>query len=229
MNHRSIRRCLVAGVVVSVMLSTAFAQTAPKPAATKAPPRAPAKPVEAETPRVDGIMSKEELRACMVEKHESDREAAALRADQQAFLRDYDAVKAEQADLNRLGEELRTRAAAIRTEEDAIGGRLGELQTLFLNAKSDEEKAALESERQTLLERRRKTEQARRDYDTAQGSYRARVDDLNGRITAINARSKTVNDRVEPVRARIDDWKAKCANRRYREEDEIAIRKELGL
>jgi len=199
------------------------------PAGTKAKAQTAQPLADDPAARADRIMSKEELRACLLEKLDNDRDAQTLRADQQAFARDFDAVRAEQADVAGQGEAIRARSQGLRSEYATVNARLAELQPLLAGAKSDEDKARYEQERQELLARRRQNDNAREQLGQAQREHAARVDALNVRIDAINAKSRTVNDRVEPLQARVEAWKAKCGNRRYREEDEIALRKELGI
>lgn len=66
-------------------------------------------------------------------------------------------------------------------------------------------------------------------FNAAQQIQRGRVDALNARIDAINGRNKTINDRVEPQQKQVIAWKEQCGSRRFREEDEIAIKKELAV
>ena len=67
------------------------------------------------------------------------------------------------------------------------------------------------------------------DEFNAEQALRDRVDKLNASIDGINQRSHNVNDpRVEPHKQSVAQWREQCGNRRYREEDEIVIKKELA-
>ena len=66
------------------------------------------------------------------------------------------------------------------------------------------------------------------EFNAEQKALRDRVDKLNASIDGINQRSHNVNDRVEPHKQSVAQWREQCSNRRYREEDEIVIKKELA-
>jgi uncharacterized protein (DUF3084 family) len=183
--------------------------------------------VSAQASKNDPIMSKDELRACMKAKQSNEDEAASIKTDQETFKRDYDAFKTEQTEINKQGDDLRGRATAISVERDVIATRASELQTRVPNLKTDEEKAKYEADRAQLLERSQMLDRTTAKFNEDQQSYAKRVEVFNGRIGPINERNKTVNSRVEPLEASVDSWRKKCGNRRYREDDEIAIKKEL--
>jgi hypothetical protein len=180
------------------------------------------------TAKPDKIMTREELRACMKMKQVNDASAAAILQEQQGFSRDQDAVKAEQAEVNKANEEMRTRAVAITTERDAMAAVVTDLSAKAQNAKTDAEKADYEAERTKLVERNRVHQQAVESFNATQQTLRTRIDTLNERVVAINQRGATINDRVEPQQKQAAAWKDQCGNRRYREEDEILIKKELA-
>ncbi|MCS6996757.1 MAG: hypothetical protein NZ533_07355 [Casimicrobiaceae bacterium] len=179
--------------------------------------------------RTDALLTKEELRACLLAKQANDREAASIRAEQEAFVREHDAIRADQAELKRQAEALEAERLALRAEDEAISRRLVELSLERRQAKSEAERAPFDAEEQALRDRRRRNDLRQTEHVAAVREHGQRVDALNARIEAINARGRTINDRVAPLQARIEAWRTQCANRRYREEDEIALRKELGL
>jgi hypothetical protein len=53
----------------------------------------------------------------------------------------------------------------------------------------------------------------------------AKVDALNQRAAAWNERNKALAKRSEDLAQERDLWASECGNRRYREDDEAAIRK----
>ncbi len=178
--------------------------------------------------KTDKIMTRDELRTCMKTKQSHDVEAAAIKRDQDSFARDYDGLKTEQAAVVAANEESRARSAALTAERNAIVTRTDELRARAETAKTDAEKADYETERTKLIERNRLHEIESAKFNEAQNALRARVDALNARIATINERSKTVNDRVEPLQKRVADWRDQCGNRRFKEDDEILIKKELA-
>ena len=173
-------------------------------------------------------MTLDELRACMKFDRANEIAAAEITQQQQTFTRDQAAVKAEQAEVDKTTEENRARLAVLASERNAMTAVVSDLESRALSAKTDEEKAAHEADRLKLIERNRMHQQNVESFNAVQQAQRIRVDAVNARIDAINQRNKTVNDRVEPLQKQVAAWKEQCGNRRFREEDEIAIKKEMA-
>ena len=182
--------------------------------------------------RSDKIMTLAELRSCMSLEQANKKATAEILKDQDGFKRDQDAVQAEQTEVNAASAELRARSAAIVAEREAISAGITALNALTQNAKTDAERATVESataaDRAKLIERSRVLEQSIDRFNASQQTLRDRVTALNTRVDAINQRNITVNDRVEPHRQQTTLWRDQCAGRRFREEDEIAIKKEMA-
>ena len=79
-----------------------------------------------------------------------------------------------------------------------------------------------------LFRSNRAYEQSVERFNAAQQTQGDRIRALNERIGAINQRNQTVNDRVEPHQKQVAVWRVQCSNRRFREEDEVAIKKEMA-
>lgn len=203
------------------------APSAPKKAATTPAKKAPATETTGEVKR-DRIMSIDELRVCMTMQKSNEDEAGLIRNEQAAFVRDQDAIRVEQAEVKRINDELLTRSAALRSEREAIRARVDELRAVATNAKTDAEKADYEKQREAIGERNRKHDESSAKFNADQQAHANRIDALNAKIEPLNARGKTVNDRVEPLQDKIAKWREQCGNRRFREEDEIVIKKELA-
>lgn len=178
--------------------------------------------------RNDKIMSINELRACMTREQTNKQSAAEILQEQDAFKRDQEAVKAEQADVDKVNDDSRARSATIVAERDAVSALVSALNTKAEAAKTDAEKAETELERTTLVARSRLLEQSIDSFNASQQTLRDRVAALNARVDAINQRTKSINDRVEPQQKRVAAWRDECGNRRFREEDEVVIKKELA-
>lgn len=178
--------------------------------------------------RPDRILTIAELRACMKLEQANKQAAADILQEQEAFKRDQEAIKAEQSEVGLANEQLRARSNAILGERDAISALSTALAAKAQAAKTDAEKAEAEADRAKLLERNRLYEQDVASFNASQETQRTRVVALNARIDPINQRSRTVNDRVEPHKKQVETWREQCGNRRFREEDEIAIKKELA-
>ncbi|MEO7254616.1 MAG: hypothetical protein ABIZ64_10310 [Casimicrobium sp.] len=178
--------------------------------------------------RPDKIMTIAELRTCMKLEYSNKKAAEEILQEQETFKRDQAAVKAEQAEVSKTNDEIRANAATITTEREILSGLIAGLSTKSAAAKTDEEKAAVEAERLGLIERNRAFEQSTDRFNATQQVQRERVTALNARIAAINERNRTVNDRVEPHQKQAARWRDECSNRRFREEEEVVIKKEIA-
>ena len=178
--------------------------------------------------RSDKIMSINELRSCMMLERANTIAAAEILQTQQAFKTDQDSVKAEQAEVDRLNQLTLERINAINAERGALSAAISAHAAKAQAASTDADKAAADAERVTLVQRGDALDQSVNALNAAQPALRERVSALNVRIDAINLRSKTVNDRVEPQKQRAAEWRDQCASRRFREEDEVLIKKELA-
>jgi chromosome segregation ATPase len=178
--------------------------------------------------RNDKIMTIAELRACFKLKQANQIAFAEIAQEQQDFKRDDAAVKAEQAEVLKAGDELRARSATITAERDTLSAAVSELSAKAPTLKTDAEKAEYEVARAQLTERSNEHQKRVESLIAAQKAQRDRIDAVNERISAINLRAKTVNDRVEPQQKQAAAWREQCGSRRYREEDEIVVNKELA-
>lgn len=178
--------------------------------------------------RPDKIMTIAELRTCMKLDQANKKTAAEILQDQEAFKRDQDAVKAEQAEVGKTNDEIRARGAMLNTERDAISALAAGLSAKAEAAKTDAEKADFAVERAKIVERNSQYQRDADAFNVTQLAQRDRVSAFNERVDAINARNKTVNDRVEPHQNQVGTWREQCGKRRFREEDEVVIKKELA-
>ena len=178
--------------------------------------------------RPDKIMTIAELRTCMKLEQSNKKTAQEILQQQEAFKRDQDAVKAEQVAVNKANDDIRATAATNSAERDSVSGLMSALSAKASEAKTDEQKAAIEAERATLVERNRAYEQNVERFNATQQAQGDRVNALNERIGAINQRNQTINDRVEPHQKQAALWREQCSNRRFREEEEIVIKKEMA-
>ena len=178
--------------------------------------------------RSDKIMSINELRSCMMLERANTIAAAEILQTQQAFKTDQDSVKAEQAEVDRFNQLTLERINAINAERAALSAAISAHAAKAQAASTDADKAAADAERVTLVQRGDALDQSVNALNAAQPALRERVAALNVRIDAINLRSKTVNDRVEPQKQRAAEWRDQCASRRFREEDEVLIKKEMA-
>ena len=197
-------------------VNNSFAQTPAKADKNQAPARP------------DKIMTIAELRACMKLEQANKKTAAEILQDQEAFKRDQDAIKTEQAEVGKTNDEIRARAAVLNAERDAISALAAGLSAKAEAAKTDAEKADFTAERAKIVERNSQYQLDADSFNAMQQKQRERVSAFNERVDAINTRNKTINDRVEPHQDQVVAWREQCSKRRFREEDEVVIKKELA-
>ena len=176
----------------------------------------------------DKIMTIAELRTCMRLEQANKRMAAEILRDQEGFKRDQDVVKVEQAAVGMANEEIRARAAVLNAERDAISALAAGLPAKAEAAKTDAEKADFAAERAKIVERNSAYQQDADRFNATKQAQEDRVSAFNERVDAINARNKTINDRVEPHQNQVATWRDLCGKRRFREEDEVVVKKELA-
>ena len=158
----------------------------------------------------------------------NNQNAAEILQTQEAFKRDQDAINAEQTEVSKANDDIRARSATIIAERDALALAISAASTTMQVAKTDEEKAQAEVLRLQLVERNRLLDQKIDSFTALQQTQRDRITALNARIDPINQRNKTINERVEPHQKQIATWRDQCGNRRFREEEEVVIKKEMA-
>jgi hypothetical protein len=185
------------------------------------------------------ILSREELRACLKQEQDIrgrleaaeagrgplDKEKEALTADQQA-------LKAERAPIDALKIRAETFAARLKDfsnrvadwtkrveahNADKTGGRNYDRNQELLNKERDgftAERAELETERVNLSMQNQELVKA----------YNAKAQAVDARVAAWNQRNAAWNETRTGLERERQGWVASCADRRYREDDEIAIK-----
>jgi septal ring factor EnvC (AmiA/AmiB activator) len=249
MRHRMFR---IHSIVLAVAVCTptgALAQQAPA-----APPKSkaqgpsiviPASPAPKATTKTLGgkavpggkMLSRDELRACM--KRLDDVNAAgkdlqsrrtALDAEREELLKSGEALKTMKADVE-------TKLAAVRGWQERMRAHAAEIEAFNRKTKAIEEaprnqreelSKALETDRDNLNKVRATLvdEEARfvPAYETSVRSYNERALARDAVVSDWNVRNKALNDAGTKVENDRTDWLNECANRPYREDDEIAIK-----
>lgn len=228
--------CLIAALPLEAQ---AQAQTPAKPAARPA-----AAPASAASARGFGtargpLLTRDELRACLAQEDDLkkrverlDSTRAPLEQDKKVIADEQVALRAERTKLE--GTEPAVAAFTERTKaftdrlakwnervkafsDSGRSGAAAEREREALNverAELEKERAALETERERLQAARGEAVQA----------YNAKVAALDPRITEWKKREAAYNEAALALEGERTAWVASCGNRRYREEDEIAIR-----
>lgn len=228
-------------------LALAQSQTPPKSQA-KPPsivvPASPAKPAANKSlggkATTGKLLTRDELRACMKRldafnagtKDLASRRTS-LDAEKEDLAKSGEALKAERADVE-------TKLAAVREWEgrmkayaadvQAYNKRMAELQeaTNLTQRERDSRAKELEPERDRLAKGREPlaAEEARvvPAYQAAVAAYNAKAGPRDATVADWNARNKALNDETQKQESERTSWLLECADRPYREDDEIAIK-----
>jgi chromosome segregation ATPase len=216
-----------------------------KPAAT-APqiivPSAPAKPSGPRTlggkAPVGKMLTRDELRVCLkrldeVNTASKDLEGkrAALDKEKDDLAKSGDALKADRA-------EVEVKLAAVRDWEGRMRAHGAEIEAFNKRLKDAEAAPAkdrealgkeLESERERLNKARAPLveDEARvvPAYQNAVKGYNEKAQTRDAVVADWNNRNRAINEGAAKHEEDRSSWLAECANRPYREDDEIAIKK----
>lgn len=186
------------------------------------------------------IMTRDELRECIKQQKALgdavatfEKAKADLEADRVEILKTKQAVDAQtgsvKADVSQVNE--------VNARTEALSKRVSEWNESWQAfEKADRSGPMAERDRRRLLTEKRnmeKEEQALNAQRAALGGagsgasqVNTQVDALNARTAAWNERNKRVAKMGEDLTQERDLWASECGNRRYREDDEIAIRNE---
>lgn len=248
---KAVARCVAAVGAFSAL--AALAQT-PAPAPAKPPPKpaaAASQPAAANAaasaPRGFGnargaLLTRDELRACFNQEAELKKRLEATEATRVPLEAEKKAIGEEQAAMR--GErdkldpsELNAAVKAFTERHQAFTERRAKWEArvkAFNEAGrrgSDQERDALNAERAELerehvaLEEERKrllaTQSAR---EQAAAAFNAKVAALDAKVADWNKRNVAYNEGAAALESDRQAWVGNCGNRRYREEDEQAIR-----
>jgi hypothetical protein len=186
------------------------------------------------------VMSKDELRTCLKRqdelakgKTEIDGKSAALESERQALLKESDAVKADQAGLNSRNESARdfnNRMKAFAAEVQVWNDKVKAFNESGKKGTAAEtEKAELEKQKGELDKKAAAFEAERTQLGA--GSDDGSVKASNDRAGALNAKTDEWNTRNRDHQKRAEThedaralWTDECGGRRYREDDEKALK-----
>lgn len=234
-------------LAIAALVSAAHAQsTAPaKPAPAKGPsivmPTAPPPKTASLGKGTSGgpLLTREELRVCLAQEPSirtrlADIEAnrAKLDAEKATIAADQQTLRAERAPID----ELKTQADALAARIKAYSARVeswnqrsadpaaakrgsdGDRLRETLNKEREElgkDGAALEADKAKLNSTSQETVAA----------YNAKAQALDARVAAWNERNAKANEAGAALETERKAWVTSCADKRYNEDDEIAIRK----
>jgi chromosome segregation ATPase len=184
------------------------------------------------------IMSKEELRTCLAQKDAVDKRRGEVTTSNEQLTRERDALQQTGAALRAEGSQIEQRNNAIRAlaernrEHQAKvqdwNGRAAKLKDA---PRGDQEKllAELNAEKDGLQKSfdALKAEQAQltTGYSEQVTAYNTRAEEHARNVEALNTRATQLTAQSEAEARDRDAWRTTCADRRYREDDEIAIKR----
>lgn len=191
----------------------------------------------------DKIMTKDELRACMTLDNDNEMRTDAIEKRHDALSKERDQLEKApddtaplRAEVDKLLEEVKLADAKVGENAKLIedwNSRMAEF-----TKKSKEMRNAARRE-QVLKQERIKLESANEplvaDRAAKVAAYEKAVETLNQRAGQRSSGSAEWNKRYDALRAEEaelnkskDKWTSECSNRRFRENDEMAIKKELA-
>jgi len=256
------------GLVPEAQAQTApSAVPAPKPVPKPAPkpaPKAPGKPAPTAPAATDtggktlslggaaspadgaasgvrrGIMTREELRACLSDEvrirtgvEALEKQRAPLEADKSQFGADQQTMRDERTAMEsgqkEVAEVLNTKFKAFAAKVEASNARVAAFNESGKSGNAaDRERAALNKERAGLETERVALEAEKNDIvaklKTRVETFNERAQAVDRRVADWNAQNAKYNDSAQGIEAERKDWVATCSNRRYREDDETAIK-----
>ena len=185
------------------------------------------------------ILTRDELRACFnaeaairtrIASHEAAR--APLDAERQQIAADQEALKAERAGVDQAVAQAEAFKAKMAAHAERVKAWNAEV-TAFndrpptgpgaerVRVRINTERAALEKAQAELEAERQKLQAGNQAVVDA---YNAKSKALQERVAEWNQRNSAWNDAGRQIETDRQGWVDECSDRRYREDDEIAIR-----
>ena len=246
---------LPASLLLAALLATpALAQTPAKPTPAKPAPAKPAaaKPA-ATTPAADNktatlgagtgrgpILTRDELRACLSQEDALRTRTAEHQASRAPIDADKEALTAQQAavrdgrgpldDLKRQADELGARITAHTARVEAWNKKVADHNAAnAIGPSAERQRMLINREREEIEVASKKLNEDRAritsESEAAVAAYNAKAMALDTRVNEWNARNQAWNDAGGALDAERKTWVANCGDRRYREDDEAAIRR----
>lgn len=234
------------GTALIISATTALGQTRPAAPAAPQPAANPAVQTSPVAPRTSSmgnarvgspILTRDELRACFKQRDELnvrvaqiDKDRVALDAERTSIESGADGVRAERAKL----EPLRESAAALnvrsKTHQDQLAAWTKAMDDVGSSSSAPAQNRRRELERERAqIQENASTLQAERNQLNAriEGSvsgFNTLLAAHEKRVADWNQRNQVQVERVNQLDATRIQWGTDCGDRRYFEEDEIAIK-----
>lgn len=240
---------VLAGALCAFAVPVVLAQSSqPAPAKSKAQapsivmpaspaPKSPTKTLGGKATPGGKLLTRDELRSCMkrlddvnVATKELQQRRAALDAERDELLKSGEALKTMKA-------EVEAKLAAVREWQGRMRAHAADIEAFNRKAQAveaaprdqrEEMSKALEVDREGLNKVRAALgdEEVRLvpAYETGVRAYNERALARDAVVNDWNVRNKGLNDNGTKIENDRVDWMNECANRPYREDDEIAIK-----
>ena len=185
------------------------------------------------------ILTRDELRTCLsqeelIRKKLDDHAALRAPLDQEkaTLATEQQNLKTERAPLD----TLKTEADALSLKFKAYGDRISawnERVAAFNSAnpsgtRGDRERAALNKDREDLAVEQKALEAEKNDFgvrsDALVKDFNAKAARVDARVADWNQRNNAWNEGSKALEGERSGWVSSCSERRYREDDETAIR-----
>ena len=186
------------------------------------------------------MLSRDELRACFSAEEsirarlaEQDGARGPLDQEKQAIATDQEALRAERAPLDDIKKRSEAFAATVKQFTARVQSWTERVEAHNASNSGspgyDRRMSALNSERDLIAKERAGVEAERvrlaNEGATLVAAYNTKVVALDARVQAWNKRNADWNDATVALESERKTWVSGCAGRRYREDDEDAIRR----
>jgi chromosome segregation ATPase len=184
------------------------------------------------------IMSKDELRACLLRKDAVDKQRGEVTSSNEQLARERDTLQQAGAALRAEGSQIEQRNTAVRGLAERNREHQAKVQDW--NARAAKLKDAPPADQERLLaELNAEKDALQKSFDSLKAeqtqlttgfneqvaAYNARAQEHARSVEALNARATQLSDQSQAEARERDAWRTSCADRRYREDDEIAIKR----
>ncbi len=168
------------------------------------------------------LMTRDELRACLKQQSDNDAEAKAVLAAEADYKKERERLVAEKEMLIKDGEAVDANVLAIKAEQAELLKANEELKTKLPDMSRSEQKAAIDEYNVRAKANDAKIEAHNKHKD----EYLAKAKAFDEAIEKFNKAGKDLEARSLDHLDAVDAWKKACGNKAYDEADEIAIKKE---
>jgi septal ring factor EnvC (AmiA/AmiB activator) len=184
------------------------------------------------------IMSKEELRVCLTGKDAVDKQRADVTASNEQLTRERDTLQQTGAALRAEGSQIEQRNAALRALAERNRDHQAKVQDWNARAAKLKDAPPADQER-VLAELNAEKDSLQKSFDTLRSeqapllsgftevvaAYNQKAQEHARNVEALNTRAIRLTEQSETEARDRDAWRNACADRRYREDDEIAIKR----